>query len=155
MTTKSYFEKLEKKYGTLTFAGMLKSFRESEDLTQTAFAKKLGLSVQNLNDLEKGRRIPSPSRAAKIAKKLGLPEIGLIQLAIRDSLREEGFNYDIKLLSASQFVEVVFDSADIWLKPDQLLRKKLRKGERVLALQFRNLFYLSVLDKMLELQFVL
>ncbi|MFN3698042.1 MAG: helix-turn-helix domain-containing protein [Pseudobdellovibrio sp.] len=101
MSTKSYFEKLEKKYGVLTFAGMLKSFRDSEELSQTAFAKKLGLSVQNLNDLEKGRRIPSPSRAAKIAKKLGLPEIGLIQLALRDSLKEEGFNYDIKLLSAS------------------------------------------------------
>lgn len=101
MSTKSYFEKLEKKYGVLTFAGMLKSFRDSEELSQTAFAKKLGLSVQNLNDLEKGRRIPSPSRAAKIAKKLGLPEMGLIQLALRDSLKEEGFNYDIKLLSAS------------------------------------------------------
>ena len=101
MSTKSYFEKLEKKYGVLTFAGMLKSFRDSEELSQTAFAKKLGLSVQNLNDLEKGRKIPSPSRAAKIAKKLGLPEMGIIQLALRDSLKEQGFDYDIKLLSAS------------------------------------------------------
>jgi DNA-binding XRE family transcriptional regulator len=55
MTTKSYFEKLEKKYGVMTFADMLKSWRESEDMSQTAFAKKICLSVQNLNDLEKGR----------------------------------------------------------------------------------------------------
>lgn len=100
MTTKSYFEKLEKKYGVITFADMLKAWREAEELSQTAFAKKIGLSVQNLNDLEKGRRIPSPSRAAKIAKKLGLPEMGVIQLALRDSLVKEGFDYDVKLESA-------------------------------------------------------
>jgi transcriptional regulator with XRE-family HTH domain len=100
MITKSFFEKMEKKHGALTFAGMLKSWREAEDLSQTAFAKKIGLSVQNLNDLEKGRRIPSPTRAAKIAKKLGLPEMGLIQLALRDTLAKEGFDYDVKLKSA-------------------------------------------------------
>lgn len=100
MITKSYFEKLEKQYGPLTFGSLLRSWRESEELSQTAFAKKMGLSVQNLNDLEKGRRIPTPTRAAKIAKKLGLPEIGLIQLALRDSLAKEGFHYDVKLASA-------------------------------------------------------
>ncbi len=100
MTTKSYFEKLEKRYGTLTFGEMLKAWRDSEDISQTVFAKKIGLSVQNLNDLEKGRRIPTPSRAAGIAKKLGLPEKGMIQLALRDSLSKEGFKYDVKLESA-------------------------------------------------------
>lgn len=100
MSTKSYFEKLEKLYGPLTFGGLLKAWRESEDMSQTAFAKKVGLSVQNFNDLEKGRRIPSPTRAARIAKKLGLPEKGMIQLALRDSLVKEGFHYDVKLESA-------------------------------------------------------
>lgn len=100
MITKSYFEKLEKQFGPLTFGGLLKAWRESEELTQTAFAKKIGLSVQNLNDLEKGRRIPTPTRASKIAKKLNLPEMGLIQLAIRDSLIKEGFSYEVKLKSA-------------------------------------------------------
>ena len=100
MSTKTYFEKLEKQYGHLTFGEMLKAWRDSEDLSQTAFAKKLGLSVQNLNDLEKGRRIPTPSRAARIAKKLGLPEMGMIQLALRDSLAKEGFKYEVKLESA-------------------------------------------------------
>lgn len=100
MITKSYFEKLEKQFGPLTFGGLLKAWRESEELTQTAFAKKIGLSVQNLNDLEKGRRIPTPTRASKIAKKLNLPEMGFIQLAIRDSLIKEGFSYEVKLKSA-------------------------------------------------------
>jgi len=100
MTTKSYFEKLEKLYGPLTFGGLLKAWRDAEDISQTAFARKVGLSVQNLNDLEKGRRIPTPTRAARIAKKLGLPEMGMIQLALRDSLTKEGFKYNVKLASA-------------------------------------------------------
>lgn len=100
MTTKSYFEKLEKQYGPLTFGGLLRAWREGEEMTQTAFAKKIGLSVQNLNDLEKGRRIPTPTRAARIAKKLGLPQVGLIELALRDSLAKEGFRYEVKLESA-------------------------------------------------------
>lgn len=100
MTTKAYFEKLEKQYGVLTFGGLLKAWREAAEMTQTAFSKKIGLSVQNLNDLEKGRRIPTPTRAARIAKKLGLPEVGLIQLALRDSLAKEGFHYEVKLESA-------------------------------------------------------
>ena len=53
MMAKPYYKKLEKQYGVLTFGGLLKAWRESEDMTQTAFAKKVGLSVQNLNDLEK------------------------------------------------------------------------------------------------------
>lgn len=97
MNTKSYFEKLEKQYERLTFGGLLKAWRESEEMTQTAFAKKVGLSFKNFSDLEKGRRTPSPTSAARIAKKLGLPELGLIQLALRDALVKEGFNYDVKL----------------------------------------------------------
>jgi transcriptional regulator with XRE-family HTH domain len=100
MTTKSYFEKLEKKYGTLTFASMIKAWREAEGMTQTAFAKKIGLTVQNFNDLEKGRRIPSPTRAAKIAKKLGLPEMSVIPLVLKDSLLRDGFSYEVKLETA-------------------------------------------------------
>lgn len=100
MSTKSYFEKLEKQFGHLTFGSLLKAWREGEGLSQTAFAKKIGLSVQNLNDLEKARRIPSPTRASRIAKKLGLPEMALIELALRDSLLKEGFRYDVKIKSA-------------------------------------------------------
>jgi transcriptional regulator with XRE-family HTH domain len=97
MNTKSAFAKLEKKYGQLSFGGILRAWRESEELSQTSFAKKLGLSVQNLNDIEKGRRIPTPTRASQIAKKLGLPEKGFIQIVIRDSLLKEGFHYIVRL----------------------------------------------------------
>jgi len=97
MTTKSAFSKLEKKFGQLSFGDMIRAWRESAELSQTAFAKKLGLSVQNLNDIEKGRRIPTPKRASLFAKKLGLPEKSFIQIVIRDSLLKEGFDYFVML----------------------------------------------------------
>ena len=99
MTTKfnTYSEELEKKFGSLSFAALLKAWRESEGWSQTVFAKKVGLSVQNLNDLEKGRRIPSPRRVSRIAKKLKLPEMALIQIALRDALAKDGFHYEVRL----------------------------------------------------------
>lgn len=102
MTTKKQtaFEALEKKLGRLTVAGFLSSWRESEEMSQSEFAKKLGISVQSLCDLEKGRRIPSPSRAASIAKKMGYPEIALVTLAVRDSLYAEGFKFKVTLEGA-------------------------------------------------------
>lgn len=96
-TKKSYFEELERSLGRLSLGSMLKAWREAEGTSQTAFSKKLGLSVQNLNDIEKGRRIPSPSRAAKIAKKLDLPEEALIKLALRDVLHKDGYKFDVIL----------------------------------------------------------
>lgn len=50
---------------------MLEAWRASEDISQTAFAKKLDL-----------------------------PEKEMIQLALSDSLSKEGFKYDVKLESA-------------------------------------------------------
>ena len=101
MSTKSYFEKLEKQYGKLTFGSMLKSLRLSDEISQTAFAKKLGLSVQNLNDLEKGRRVPTASRAAKIAKKAHKENKTLREAAI-----------ELGYVTNEQF--------DEWVKPEDM-----------------------------------
>jgi transcriptional regulator with XRE-family HTH domain len=95
-----YFKSLESCYGKLTFGDTLRAWRESEGLTQTDFATKLKLSVQNLNDLEKGRKIPTALRVSQIAKKLCLPEIPLIQIAIRDALAKDGFQYNVRLEAA-------------------------------------------------------
>ena len=103
MSTKkqlSATEYLEKKYGRVTFGKSLWAWRKSDEFSQTAFAKKLGISVQNLNDLEKGRKIPSVARAAKIARKLNELEIFWVSLAIRDQLYREGLKYKVHLESA-------------------------------------------------------
>lgn len=94
---KNYFEELEKNYGKLSFGDMLKALRETEGQTQVEFSKRLGFSVQNLCDIEKGRRIPTPVRAATIAKKLKLPVKAIIEFALRDSLESEGFKFNVNL----------------------------------------------------------
>jgi transcriptional regulator with XRE-family HTH domain len=101
-TRKSFYGKeLQKRYGRMTFGRFLISWRESEELTQAAFARKLALSPSNLCDLEQGRRIPSPARAKKIAKKLGLPDKALIALALQDTLYEDGIKYAVRLEDAA------------------------------------------------------
>ncbi len=99
MNTKKTYrsEELFKTYGNLTFAEVLQSFRLSEEVSQKDFAKKLHLSPANLCDLEKGRKLPSPSRAAQIAKKLGIPEALLIQVALQDELRAARLDYKVSL----------------------------------------------------------
>ncbi|MEK6704554.1 MAG: helix-turn-helix transcriptional regulator [Bdellovibrionota bacterium] len=92
---------LENKYGKMTFAMFLLSFREADGFSQSEFAKQVGLSRANLCDLEKGRKIPSPERAAKIAKKLGVPEKVLIQLALQDMLAEQRLAYQVELKDAA------------------------------------------------------
>jgi len=92
-----YSDELRKKYGRVTFGRFLISWREAEEMTQVQFAKKLSISAANLCDLEQGRRLPSPDRARKIARKLGLPEKGIIALAMEDILFREGMKYQVEL----------------------------------------------------------
>jgi len=90
MTTNHYgTTDLEKEFGLLTFGNALSSYRKGEELNQKQFAKLLGISAQSLCDLEKERRIPTPGRAARIAKILKEPEAFWVKLALQDLLRKE------------------------------------------------------------------
>jgi transcriptional regulator with XRE-family HTH domain len=79
---------LEKRFGVMTFGLFIKAFREADNLSQTQFANKLNISRANLCDLEKGRKIASPLRAARIAKKIGVAPELLVKLTLQDSLRQ-------------------------------------------------------------------
>ena len=94
-------EDLEQRFGRMTVAMFLKAFRAGEGLSQIEYARKLGLSRANLCDLEKGRKLISPERAAKLAKRIGVPEKVLIQLAIQDSLQSARLKYTVELKAAS------------------------------------------------------
>jgi len=98
MTTKNKTSRdLFRDYGQLSFGELLRSFRLADALNQTEFSRKLGISAANLCDLEKGRKVPSPARAAKIAGKLGLPKALLIQLALQEQLKEAHLNYKVSV----------------------------------------------------------
>lgn len=98
MSTKNISsEEFFKKYGPLTVGELLFGFRVSDGYSQKEFAKKLGISPANLCDLEKGRKIPSPKRAVSIAKKLGLSEILLLQLALQDELNKAKLDFKVSI----------------------------------------------------------
>ncbi len=99
MSTKGQYgiPELEKDFGCLTFGNALASYRTGEEKSQRDFAVFLGISPQSLCDIEKERRIPSPSRAAKIARKLGEPESFWVQLALQDMLRKEDLNLIVSI----------------------------------------------------------
>ena len=90
MNTKDYgIKELENEFGPLTFGNALGSFRLGKEMSQKEFASFLGITPQSLCDLEKSRRIPSPGRAAKIAKKLKEPIAFWVQLSFQDTIRKE------------------------------------------------------------------
>jgi transcriptional regulator with XRE-family HTH domain len=99
MTTKHKYNShdLFRDHGDLSFGEILRGFRLSDELSQIEFAKKLDISPANLCDLEKGRKIPGPLRAIRIARKLGLSETFLLQVALQDILRREKIKYRVTI----------------------------------------------------------
>jgi DNA-binding XRE family transcriptional regulator len=98
MSTKHVdLKKLEHDFGPLTFGRLLLSHRLGEELTQAEMAKKLKISKQSVNDLEKGRKIPSIRRTIQIARKIGILEKLAIQLILQDQLGKEKLNYKIQI----------------------------------------------------------
>ena len=87
MNIKYTSKNLEKDYGPLTFADLLRLQRKDKGLTQTEMANILGISKQKLCDFEKGRRSPSIKMAAKWAKKWKHPQDIWIQVVLQDQLR--------------------------------------------------------------------
>lgn len=85
--------------GPLTLSGVMEAIRHGENMTQPAFAKILGISKANLNDIEKGRKLVSPVRAGRFAKLLGYSERQFIQLSLQAILDKEGieFKVDVKV----------------------------------------------------------
>ncbi|MFH2065335.1 MAG: helix-turn-helix transcriptional regulator [Pseudomonadota bacterium] len=98
MTTKKYgIKELERDIGPLTFGNALEALRKCEEISQKEFAIKIGISSSSLCDIEKGRKIPSPGRAAKIAKLINQPEKFWVQLALQDMLKKEKINYKVSV----------------------------------------------------------
>jgi len=88
---------LEKVIGPLTFAKVLKAWRQCEEMPQKMLAKKLGVTPSTLADLESGRRIPSLQRAEKIAILMGAIPQQWVRLALQDYINKSGVDYSIKV----------------------------------------------------------
>ncbi len=92
---------LEKVIGKRTISGFLNSWRKALGISQSDFAKLLGISRSNLCDIEKRRKGISPERAAKFAKILGYSVNILIEIAIEEQLASMGLKYKVILEPAA------------------------------------------------------
>jgi transcriptional regulator with XRE-family HTH domain len=86
--------------GPLTLSLAIESLRKGEGLSQEACAKRLKISKSHLCDVEKGRKLVSPERAAKWARLLGYPESVLVQLALQAELDAAGLKYTVAIEAA-------------------------------------------------------
>ncbi len=86
--------------GPLTMASYLWSIRKCDEVSQAAFAKKLGISRSHLCDIEKGRKLVSPGRAARFARTLGYLEAHFVTVALQDLVREAGLKFAVRVEAA-------------------------------------------------------
>jgi transcriptional regulator with XRE-family HTH domain len=96
--TMKFLEKLMG--GPLTLARLLQAIRLGEEETLTDFSKKLGISKQHLCDIEKGRKVVSPERAARFARVLGRSEIQFVKLALQAMLDEADLHLTVEVRAA-------------------------------------------------------
>ena len=92
-----FFESL---YGPVTLGGMLWSFRMCDEVSQAEFARRLGVSRSHLCDVEKGRKVVSPERAAAWATILGFPETVFVKLALQEQLDRAGVKMNVQVEAA-------------------------------------------------------
>lgn len=85
----------------LSLANFIKTAREGEGLSQSAFAEQLGITRHRLCDIEHGRSRLSPKLAAEFAKKLGYSESQFVRLALQDILERDHLSYTIELQDAA------------------------------------------------------
>lgn len=91
---------LKRALGQLTLSRVLRSTREGEGLSQVQFAQKLGISKGHLCDIEHGRKVVSPARAAQFAKRLGYSVEQYVCLALQDELNKAGLALLVDVRSA-------------------------------------------------------
>ena len=92
-----FFESID---GPVTLGGMLWSLRMCDEISQSEFARRLGVSRSHLCDVEKGRKLVSPERAAAWAKVLGFPETVFVKLALQEQLDRAGVKMNVQVEAA-------------------------------------------------------
>ena len=84
----------------LTLSALLESLRLGEGMSQAAFAKKLGISASHLCDIEKGRKVVGPERAARFARVLGRSQQQFVRLALQELIDEAGLKMKVDIAAA-------------------------------------------------------
>ena len=93
-------ELLESLHGPMTLGDMIWSLRSCHEISQSEFAKTLGVSRSHLCDVEKGRKVVSPERAAAWAETLGFPPTVFVKLALQEQLDRAGVKMSVEVAAA-------------------------------------------------------
>lgn len=81
--------------GHISFGEMLLSYRKGQELTQVKMAKTLGISKQDLCNIEKERKLVSVERAVSFAKSLKMPSQTFAKYALQDQLKKAGLKGEV------------------------------------------------------------
>ena len=87
--------------GPLTFGAMVRSIRETDELTQEDVATKVGVSKQHVSDVEHGRRRVSIERAARWAEALGYPPAYFVRMVAQEEIDAVGVKLKVVGLDAA------------------------------------------------------
>jgi transcriptional regulator with XRE-family HTH domain len=88
-------------WNEMTFGGLVRSLRISDEITQVELANRVGVSKQFLSDVENNRKDVGIAFAKKVSDALGYSIEPLIELLIRDQLRRQHLDYIVELKHVS------------------------------------------------------
>lgn len=86
--------------GRITLGALIEAIRRGEEETQAALAAKLGITKSHLCDIERGRKLVSPERAARFAELLGYSSDQFVRLALQDAVDRAGLHYKVEVTAA-------------------------------------------------------
>lgn len=101
MTTKKTMSAREALKDTLkySFGEFVRDIRECDELSQTELAKRMRVSRQFINAVEKDKANVSLEMAIKIARALGYPYEAFVEIFLNDMLRKSGIKKVVHLES--------------------------------------------------------
>jgi DNA-binding XRE family transcriptional regulator len=83
----------------LTLGKLIWSIRMCDEKTQVAFAQELGMSRQQLCDIEHDRKTISPRLAASYAKTLGYSKSQFVRLSLQSLVDRAELDYSVELVA--------------------------------------------------------
>lgn len=98
MTTKKYVRAkdfLRELIGEVSFGRMIHSYRLGQEYSQIQMAEILGISKQDLCNIEKERKLVSVERAVQFARALQMPQKTFAKYALQDQLRKAGIKGEV------------------------------------------------------------
>lgn len=87
--------------GHISFGEMLWSLRKAQELTQVQMSENLGISKQDLCNIEKGRKAVSVERAVSFANSLGMSSKAFAKYVLQDQLHRAGIKGEVEIMGVA------------------------------------------------------